>query len=571
MLFSNIVDKKTLRKTQIETMNFLKKALSKSFGPYGSNSIIYKEGSLPRYTKDGHTILNSIQFSGEIERSVLADIQEETRTQAIKIGDSTTSITILSAIIFNALAKYEEESDKNITPVSIVETFKEISEEICKEIKKNGREATIDDMYNIAYTATNGNKALADMLKNVYTEYGLDVYIDVKASMNGTTYLKEINGLTMDCGFLDPTLVNDVEKNACAIHNPKIYSFKDPIDTMEMGLFLDAILYNNIVKPLNEKKTENMIPTVIMAPRISRDYSSYIDSLMQLMANAPAANRGWLNIITDIQGCDMEQYEDICDLCGCKAIKKYLDPEIQKEDIKQGLAPTPDTVVTFAGEAEMVSSDANKTTFVNPMKMYESDGSYSGLFNQRIDYLEKQIHKLEVEGNNTTDVYTLKKRLNSLKGKMVEIFIGGVTVADRDAERDLLEDAVLNCRSAALNGVGYAANYEGLRASNKVFEDLYYQEFSNPLKTSIAKIISEAYFDISSLLYSSIGSNPDKVITDSLYTYGCPMNVVTKSFDKSVLSSIDTDICIINTISKIVTIMATANQFVLPTLNINKY
>lgn len=572
MLFSNIVDKKTLRKTQIETMNFLKKALSKSFGPYGSNSIIYKEGSLPRYTKDGHTILNSIQFSGEIERSVLADIQEETRTQAIKIGDSTTSITILSAMIFNALAKYEEESDKNITPVSIVETFKEISEEICKEIKKNGREATIDDMYNIAYTATNGNKALADMLKNVYTEYGLDVYIDVKASMNGTTYLKEINGLTMDCGFLDPTLVNDVEKNACVIHNPKIYSFKDPIDTMEMGLFLDAILYNNIVKPLNEKKTENMIPTVIMAPRISRDYSSYIDSLMQLMAGAPAANRGWLNIITDIQGCDMEQYEDICDLCGCKAIKKYLDPEIQKEDIKQGLAPTPDTVVTFAGEAEMVSSDANKTTFVNPMKMYESDGSYSGLFNQRIDYLEKQIHKLEVEGNNTTDVYTLKKRLNSLKGKMVEIFIGGVTVADRDAERDLLEDAVLNCRSAALNGVGYAANYEGLRASNKVFEELYYdQEFNNPLKTSIAKIISEAYFDISSLLYSSIGSNPDKVITDSLYTYGCPMNVVTKSFDKSVLSSIDTDICIINTISKIVTIMATANQFVLPTLNINKY
>lgn len=62
MLFSNIVDKKTLRKTQIETMNFLKKALSKSFGPYGSNSIIYKEGSLPRYTKDGHTILIVFNF-----------------------------------------------------------------------------------------------------------------------------------------------------------------------------------------------------------------------------------------------------------------------------------------------------------------------------------------------------------------------------------------------------------------------------------------------------------------------------------------------------------------------------
>lgn len=569
MVYSNIVKKDTLRKVQVETMNCLKNALAKSFGPYGSNSIINKEGALSRYTKDGHTILGSIQFSGEIERSVLADIQEETRTQAIKIGDSTTSITILSAMIFKTLAEYEQKNF-DITPVSIVNTFKSVAEEICNEIKKNGRNSTIDDMYNIAFTSTNGNKKLADMLRKVYTEYGLDVYIDVKASMNGTTYLKEINGMTMDCGFLDPTLINDAEKNTCVIKNPKIYAFKDPIDTMEMGMFLDSILYDNIVKHLKSQKTENIVPTIIMAPRISRDYSSYIDSLMQLMANAPAVNRGWLNIITDIQGCDKEQYEDICDLCGCKYINKYLDPEIQKEDIKKGLAPTPENITTFAGDAEMVYSDASKTTFVNPKKMYKENGDYSELFNQRTDYLEKQISKLEVEGNNTTDIYTLKKRLNSLKGKMVEIFVGGVTVADRDAERDLLEDAVLNCRSASLNGVGYAANFEGLRAANIVYEN---HRNETSLTSDISKIISDAYFDIASLLYESIMTKEkaSEIIVKSLSEYNCPMNIVTKEFDNTVLSSIDTDICIIRTISKIVTLMATANQFILPVLNINKY
>lgn len=569
MVYSNIVKKDTLRKVQVETMNCLKNALAKSFGPYGSNSIINKEGALSRYTKDGHTILGSIQFSGEIERSVLADIQEETRTQAIKIGDSTTSITILSAMIFKTLAEYEQKNF-DITPVSIVNTFKSVAEEICNEIKKNGRNSTIDDMYNIAFTSTNGNKKLADMLRKVYTEYGLDVYIDVKASMNGTTYLKEINGMTMDCGFLDPTLINDAEKNTCIIKNPKIYAFKDPIDTMEMGMFLDSILYDNIVKHLKSQKTENIVPTIIMAPRISRDYSSYIDSLMQLMANAPAVNRGWLNIITDIQGCDKEQYEDICDLCGCKYINKYLDPEIQKEDIKKGLAPTPENITTFAGDAEMVYSDASKTTFVNPKKMYKENGDYSELFNQRTDYLEKQISKLEVEGNNTTDIYTLKKRLNSLKGKMVEIFVGGVTVADRDAERDLLEDAVLNCRSASLNGVGYAANFEGLRAANIVYEN---HRNETSLTSDISKIISDAYFDIASLLYESIMTKEkaSEIIVKSLSEYNCPMNIVTKEFDNTVLSSIDTDICIIRTISKIVTLMATANQFILPVLNINKY
>lgn len=571
-LFTNIVSKDSLRKIQLDTMETLKEALAKSFGPYGSNTIIYKENALPRYTKDGHTILNSIQFSGEIEKSVLADIEEETRTQAIKIGDSTTSITILSAIIFKALSEYEK-NHPDKTPAQIVKTFKNVTEEICEEIKKHGRETTVDDVYSIALISTNGDEKLAKMLKDIYEEFGLDVYIDVKASMNGTTYLKEINGMTMDCGFLDPTLINDTEKNACVIYNPKIYAFKDPIDTIEMGAFLDAILYKNIIKPIKDQDASKMVPTIIMAPRISRDYSSFMDQLMQSMAAAPAANRGWLNIITDIQGCDMEQFEDICDLCGCKYIKKYLDPEIQKQDIEKGYAPTPETVDSFCGSAEKVTSDANKTTFINPANMYNDDGTNTQLLDQRLDYLEKQINKLEVEGNNTTDIYTLKKRLNSLKGKMVEIYIGGVTVADRDAERDLLEDAVLNCRSAALSGVGYAANFEGLRASNEVFYK--YAEEPESDENIISGIIFNAYDEITRLLYSTIPNKDeydlDKMILDSLTVKYCPYNISTNEYDGKVLTSIDTDICTLTTISKIITLMATSNQFILPSLNINKY
>lgn len=571
-LFTNVVPKEALRRAQLETMEILKEYLSKSFGPYGSNTIINKENGLPRYTKDGHTILKNIQVSGEIERAVLSDIEEETRTQAIKIGDSTTSITILSAIIFKALSEYEK-NHPDKTPAQIVKTFKNVTEEICERIKKHGRETTVDDVYNIALISTNGDEKLATMLKNIYEEFGLDVYIDVKASMNGTTYLKEINGMTMDCGFLDPTLINDPGKNACVISNPRIYAFKDPIDTMEMGAFLDAILYKNIIKPIKDQDVEAMVPTVIMAPRISRDYSAFMDQLMQSMASAPVANRGWLNIITDIQSCDMEQFEDICDLCGCKYIKKYLDPEIQKEDIEKGYAPTPDTINDFSGTADKVISDANKTTFINPLNMYEEDGSNSPLLDQRLDYLEKQVKKLEVEGNNTTDVYTLKKRLNSLKGKMVEIYIGGVTVADRDAERDLLEDAVLNCRSAALNGVGYAANFEGLRASNEVFYK--YTEEPESDKNIISGIIFNAYNEITRLLYSTIPDKDeydlDKMILESLTIRYCPYNIATDEYDKKVLTSIDTDICTLTTISKIITIMATANQFILSTLNVNKY
>ena len=567
MVYSNVVEKEALRRVQRETLAVISNALLKSFGPYGSNSIIGKDGALSRYTKDGHTILSHLQFIDPIAKAVHADIEEETLAQAKKVGDSTTSITLLSFAIFDALSTYEKEH--NYRPASIVKAFKNVAEMIKNKIKENGREATIEDMYNITLIATNGDENLAKILNNVYETYGLDVYIDVKASMNGTTYLKEINGMTMECGFLDPTLINDTTKNTVDIKNPKIYAFKDPIDTAEMGMFLDAILVKNILKPISEKKPENVVPTIIMAPRISRDYSAYMDTLMASIAQAPAANRGILNIITDIQGCDMEQFEDICDLCGCKYIKKYLDPEIQKKDIESGLAPTPNNIETFAGEAELVSSDAYKTTFVNPKKMFNSNGEHSELFNQRTDYLQKQIDKLTVEGNTTTEIYTLKKRLNSLKGKMVEIYIGGITIADRDAERDLLEDAVLNCRSAAINGVGYAANFEGYRAALSVSED----ELTG-IEADIADILVKQYYDIVYALYDSIGEekidNPHEIVKQCI-VHGCPYNITTGKYDGKVLTSIDTDICIIDTISKIITIMVTANQFILPTINMNNY
>ena len=146
-VFTNVINEETLRKVQLETMEILKNTLLKSFGPYGSNTIICKEGdALPRYTKDGHTILSSLMFTDPIAKSVHTDIEEETRTQAQKIGDSTTSITILSALIFKALAEYQKNS--NFKPATIVKNFKKVANMISDRIKASGRDATIEDMYN---------------------------------------------------------------------------------------------------------------------------------------------------------------------------------------------------------------------------------------------------------------------------------------------------------------------------------------------------------------------------------------------------------------------------------------
>ena len=584
-VISNIVDKDTLRQKQLDTLECLSNALAKTFGPYGSNSIVYKKDGLPRYSKDGHTVLKSIMFNGEIEQSVLADLEEETRAQAKRVGDSTTSVTILSHLIFEGLCSIEKQVE--IPPSELVEKFKAIIDLVIDEIKSNGRPTTLEDIYNISLICTNGNEELSKLISEIYNKFGLDVYIDVLAGTSEETMYKELDGMILECGFGDITLVNILEKNINSLRNPEIYFFRDPVDTVEMGAMFSAIVAKNILAPFKEQKFEGMIPTVILCPHFTRDYVPVLGLITSYCQQAAAKGLPSgipLNIVTNITSADFEAYDDIREMCGGKWICKYIDPKQQEEDIAKGIAPTPETIPSWAGTAEVVESDISKTKFVNAKNVRDENGEFTSLFKSRIKFLDEHIADLTGKNNNTTELYKLKKRKNSLLGNMVEIYVGGITIADRDQARDLVEDAVLNCRSAVKNGVGYGANFEGFRAISTIQDRYVVGSETDAVSSLIIETIYSAYESITKLLYkyfdfnvnfdesveSYKGEKEDKLIMQSIIN-GCPFNIRTGEKGENVLSSIDTDICVLNIISKIITLMATANQFLLPTFNINKY
>lgn len=588
-IISNIIDQETLRQRQLDTLKVLSDALSKTFGPYGSNTIKYMNDGYPRYTKDGHTVLSSIKLNGEIEQSVLADIEEETRAQAKRVGDSTTSVTILSHYIFESLCNIEK--DWNVPPAEIVRIFKNVVNAIIDEIKSHGRPVELDDIYDIAFVSTNGDEKLSNDILELYKKYGFDIYVDVIAGVEEETTDEALDGMVLDCGYGDITLVNILEKNISELHNPKIYFFRDPIDTVDYGNLFCELIDKNIIKPFVEKKSDQLIPTVVICPHISRDYTPILNKItafcqQSISQGVPTGLP--LNIITNTTSEDQEALDDIMTMCGGREIKKYVDNKIHEADLKSGIAPTIKNIDEFAGSAEVVVSSVNKTKFVNPKKMRNEDGSYTDIFNSRIRYIESCIEEIKSNEKGTVKIYKLKKRLNSLKGRMVELRVGGITIADRDQARDLIEDAILNCRSAAKNGVGYGANFEGLRASNsianKLIEDTeFYKNFTNnsaykKLVMDIANGIYGAYFNISCLLYNYYNDpeifnqefKQSNLVSMSLDN-DCPFDVRKNTTGDHILSSIDTDICVLNSISKIVTLMATANQFLLPTFNVNKY
>lgn len=571
MVFSNVVRKDELRKIQLKALKEIAEALVMSFGPMGSNTLIIKDGACNKYTKDGYSILKEIKLTGSIEHSIVEDLVDITRGIVKELGDNTTSAILMSYLLFKEMADLEKEQKE--LPFVIIENFKKAVKIVSDTIIKHGHDCTVDDIYNIAYTSTNGNERIAAQMKTIYEQYGMDVFVDVAVSNTGEDLIKEYDGLTIDTGYADTAFINNKNKGESTIRDAHIYVFDDPVDTPEMMTFFDAIIAQNILAPYQEKRMEDVVPTVIMSTMISRDLSAYMEQIIDFMYHTPEAQRPPLLIISNIH--QEEQFKDIARMSGARLIKKYINPAQQQKDIELGLAPTPLTVIEFCGHAEEVVASVAKTKFKNLAGMYNEDGTPNENYVSLIQFLEGEIKSAKEDGKDPGFIGGLRRRLNSLKGNMVEFLVGGVSASDRDSLRDLVEDAVLNCRSAAINGVGYGANFEALRALDILLDlpEANEQEFYGKVAPYLIAL-RNAYTEVTKTLYGTLYPDDNEkceaIIGRSLKE-DMPFNLRTESFDGLVLTSIQSDIVTLDILSKILGLMITCNQSLLQNPLVNTY
>jgi chaperonin GroEL (HSP60 family) len=564
-ILTNVADHDIMKDVQLRTFKLLRGYLENSFGPKGSNSAILRSDGVVSYTKDGHSILKAIFLQNPIESSIKSTLDELTLKIVQKVGDGTTSAVILSEIIYSAIDAYLKEH-KEVNSYDFSRMFQTVVDRLKADILLRASELTPAKAYDIAHVATNGNDKVAKTIQDIYQKFGNDIYISVGTSTSDVSYIKEYEGLNLECGFDESCYINTSDGKS-HIRNPRIFMFSDPIDTREMGSFLDAIVADTM-ESLNNGAVK---PTVIMAPKISVDMSTLMNRVANFLSQQELGEKAPILILGNV--LDAEKYDDLRILTGAKYIKKYIDPKIQESDIEKGLAPTVSTIFEFAGHAELVESDNKMTKVVRPAAMYNKDGTYSDEYTSLLSFLEAEFKIAVDTSSDLKERYVLRKRIQSLKGSLVEYLVGGSTMMDRDALKDLVEDAVLNCRSAAEHGYGYAANVEGLIASYWYSKELLNaNDFG--LKYDIAEIIFNSYSELVRVLIER-NTNYSRVKTDcviqDILKKGIAFDVREEIISENIISSIYSDIYILDTISKIISLMVTSNQFIVPDVQYNVY
>ena len=585
-LVSNVITGETLRKAQLDGLKLFSDAVSRTYGPmggytgYSKVNVDNKTMAVAYYTKDGATALKNVMVDKPIE-SLIKDEIVDICTQVIKdVGDGTSSATIMSYLVFNNLYKlYEEGNSKRL----IIKYFKELVKEAIEIIESRKRECTLDDIYNIALTSLNGNEEIAELIRSVYEQYGMDVFIDVQASNDKTTTIKGYDGLVYDEGYLDPAFINNEFNNTCELYNAHIYTFASPIDTPEMLDILKLIITTEITNPIamaNNQAKKGLKITVpapahvlIVCPFISRDANSYLDTLIKSFEQIPISSRSHLCIVSGMND-DPDNLVDIMKLTGGKFIKKYIDAEQFEKDMEAGLAPNGDNILTFAGRAEKVEVDAISMKIINPQEM-RKDGVITEFFKNYVASLKDTLAKYEKTRVEIVKIGKLKKRIHILLGNMVDLYVGGIGTGDRKPLTDSIEDAVLNCRSSAKDGVGYGANFEGLRAFTELHDK--YAEEEDELKYQVESALYSAYFDLCAMIYLPYFEDMQKtkkMLIEEMYVENVdrgPFNIITEKYDGTVLSSIKSEPSILNAMERIISVIFDTNQFLVPDPRFNIY
>lgn len=573
---SNLVEDKALKTVQLQTLKKINDVISKTAGPFGSYTMIMHQDRLTEYSKDGHKVLSNLRFFRPLEMAVHDELLGITEHVIKKVGDGTTSAVQLSYYIYKQLCENTDRwKEQGITPYEIISTFQTVVKNISDHIMEDGEDLSLEDVKQICLISTNGNEIVAEDIANIYEQFGKDVFIQVGTSNTESSILKTYDGIILNKGFASPSFIN-TKDNTVEINNPRIYYFSDPVDTKEMIQLFMTIFTNNIYTPYTKHDPSSMVPTVIIVPSISQDQANALNDIEKLFYQYDQAgmkeNKPPFCIITGIND-RVDNIGDITTLCGCPLIKKYINPDVREEDIEKGAAPSMENVTEFYGTCDLITIDMDKTKIVNPQFMFDKeapineDGSrpFSSIYNSLINFLESQIKIESQDKNNINTLTRLKKRLHSLTANFVEYLVGGVSAADRDNVRDLVEDAVLNCRSASEYGVGYGAGYEGLRSSSSI-------AVNGDLQGEIRNIIYNAYFEVMKNLYMTAMNEESAVdLIEETLACGKVYNIREKSFNgNQVYTSIETDIAILEAISRIITIMYTTNQAMLidPTQNV---
>jgi chaperonin GroEL len=417
------------RKSLLDGVTKLSRAVKVTLGPRGRNAVLDKGWGSPTVTKDGVSVAEEVELSNKFENIGAKLVKEAASKTSDVAGDGTTTATVLAEAIF-------KEGYKNLTAGAdanaLARGIRKAVDAIITDLKKQSRPinaAKKDDIRNVATISANNDPEIGAIMADAFERVGKDGVITVEEGKSRETTVDVVEGMQFDRGYLSPNFITDPDDMVVSFEKAYVLIYEDKISSVTKLL------------PLLEKIQKGKRPLLIIAEDVEGE------ALATLVVNKL---RGILNVAAvkapGYGDRRKAMLEDLAILTGGTAIMKDLGIELDKVEMGH------------LGQAKLIRIDGDNTTII------EGAGETKAI--------QGRIAQIRNEIAITTSDYDkekLQERLAKLAGGVAQVNVGAATEAELKEKKARVEDALQATRAAVEEGVvagGGTAMITALRALN---------------------------------------------------------------------------------------------------------
>src|SRR6201999_4153995 len=166
------------RKSLLEGVTKLARAVKVTLGPRGRNAVIDKGWGSPTVTKDGVSVAEEIELSDPYENMGAQLVKEAASKTSDSAGDGTTTATVLAEAIYKeGLKALAAGSDAMTLKRGIDKAVAAVVEHVKGQSKKVSGKKEITE---VAAIPANNDKSIGEKLADAFEKVGTDGVITVE-------------------------------------------------------------------------------------------------------------------------------------------------------------------------------------------------------------------------------------------------------------------------------------------------------------------------------------------------------------------------------------------------------
>ena len=250
MIFND--DARTKLKKGIDT---LADAVQITLGPKGRNVLINSH-----LTKDGITVAKAVNLEDYVEDAGAKLIRDACSKTCEDAGDGTTTSTVLARAIISEIL------NSNKDPYIIKEEIDRDVKTVVNFIKEVKQDVNLDKIKQIATISANNDYEIGNLIAEAFSRIGMEGVISMEENKGSDTYIKVVEGIQINRGFLSKFFVNNSEDNVCELTNPIVYSHKGNITNIKdiLPQLEKAAANNRAILILTEGIEPEIVDTLVM-------------------------------------------------------------------------------------------------------------------------------------------------------------------------------------------------------------------------------------------------------------------------------------------------------------------